>query len=483
MLEQMLRHTVRWTPTTHGRMLGFQVGAMACVIVLATAAILVVRARASDAQAARLATAQLSSAVYAEHSLEGTALADRRFPATAASQRVFLDKQIHTAISDLRRLGHISGAGGVAAVAIRFDAAVERTLEAIGRGDMAQAANVDAAQIDPVASSFTRRLDADSAALARSAHSQAQIADLVSIAIALLTAGLLAWFARRILLVERRAAHDAALARAARETEAELRQAQKMDAVGRLAAGVAHDFNNLLTGIVGYASLIATRAASDHPNNKAAHEIIRCAHRAAELTRQLLAFGRKQDLHESQISTRELLDGMRGLIAGVTRGNVTVSYDIRDDPLVFADANQLEQVVLNLVVNAQHAMPAAGAIAVSLQHVQFDCGRSIRGELLAAGSYALITVADTGHGMDAETLSKIFEPYFSTKGDLGTGLGLPTSLGIVAQSGGQIDVTSTLGVGTRFEIFLPAIGVRALEDGSSAAIVAERIPLVAVSSH
>jgi signal transduction histidine kinase len=469
----MVRHTVRWATGTRGRLLGFQVGAMACVIVLATTGILVVRRSASNAQAARLATAQLSSAVYAEHSLEATALADQRFPATAENQRVFLDEQMRRAISDLHRLGHTSREEGVASVAIRFDLAVEHTLDAIGRGDFGEAQNIEAIQVDPIASSFTRRLASDSATLARSARSQAQIADLVSVGIALLTAAFLGWFARRILVVERRAANDAALARAARETEAELRQAQKMDAVGRLAAGVAHDFNNLLTGIMGYASLIATRSSPEHPDSNAAHEIIGCADRAAKLTRQLLAFGRKQDLHESEISARELLDGMRGLIAGVTRDNVSVVYDFHEDPLVFADANQLEQVVLNLVVNAQHAMPGAGAIEVSLQHVHLKFDRSVRGERLAAGSYALIVVADTGHGMDAETLTSIFEPYFSTKGDQGTGLGLPTSLGIVAQSGGQIDVASTVGVGTRVEIFLPAVGVRSVESGNFAAPAAE----------
>ena len=475
--SRMQRHIVRWATGTRGRLLVLQVGAMACVILMATAGILVVRRGASNAQAARLATAQLSSAVYAEHSLEATALADQRFPASAESQRVFLDRQMHNAISDLQRLGRASGEASVAPIAIRLDLAVEHTLKAIGRGDIAEARSIENTQIDPVISGFTHRLDGDSAALARSAHSQAQIADLVSIAIALLTAALLGWFARRILVVERASAHDAALARAARETEAELRQAQKMDAVGRLAAGVAHDFNNLLTGIMGYASLIATRVSPTDPNNKAAHEIIGCAHRAAELTRQLLAFGRKQDLHEAQISTRILLDGMRGLIAGVTRENVSVVYDVREDPLVFADANQLEQVVLNLVVNAQHAMPGAGEIAVSLQRIQVESDRSIRGELLAAGSYAQITVTDTGHGMDEETLAKIFEPYFSTKGDLGTGLGLPTSLGIIAQSGGQIDVASTLGVGTCFEVLLPATGVRAIESASSAVEIARsRVP-------
>jgi signal transduction histidine kinase len=459
--EQMLRRIVRWAADTRGRLLGLQVGAMVCVIAVATAAILVVRRGASDAQAARLATAQLSSAVYAEHSLEGTALSDRLFPAAAERESLFLDKQVHSAISDLQRLGRGSGQGSIAPVAIRFDRAVEHTLEAIGRGDLADARKIDATRIDPVASSFNLRLAADSAALARSARSQAQIADLVSVAVALLAAGCLGGFARRILVIERRSAHDAALAQAHRETDAELRQAQKMDAVGRLAAGVAHDFNNLLTGIMGYASLIATRVSPDDPNSKALNEIIGCAHRAAELTRQLLAFGRKQDFHESEISTRALLDGMHGLISGVIRENVNVSYDIRDDPLVFADANQLEQVMLNLVVNAQDAMPDGGAIEVSLRHVQLEPDRWVRGERVAAGNYAQITVADTGCGMDAETITKIFEPYFTTKGDMGNGLGLPTAAGIVAQSGGQIDLTSTLSVGTRFEILLPAIGVQA----------------------
>jgi len=441
----MLRRIIRWATGTRGRLLGLQVGAMVCVIVVATAAILVVRRGASDVQAARLATAQLSSAEYAEHSLLIAALSDRRYPEATARERMFLEAQMNSALSDLRRLGRMP-----APASIRFDRALDRALAAIGRGDFADARYIDATQIDSAASSFDRQLGAESAALARSARSQAQIADLVSLAVALLAAGFLGWFARRILLAERRLA-----------AEAELRQAQKMEAVGRLAAGVAHEFNNLLTGIMGYASLIATRVSPDDPNNKAAHEIIGSARRAADLTRQFLALGRKQTLHESEISTRALLDGMRGLISDVIRENVTVSYDILDDPLVFADANQLEQVILNLVVNAQDAMPDGGAIELSLQHIQLESDRSVRGERLAAGRYAQITVADTGPGMDAETISKIFEPYFTTKDDMGNGLGLPTAAGIVAQSGGQIDLTSTPGVGTRIEILLPAIGVQA----------------------
>jgi signal transduction histidine kinase len=477
----MLRRMTRWTTHSRGRTLGLQVGAMACVILIATAAILIVRQRASNAQAARLATAQLSSAVFAERSLEATALADRVFSEAAETERRRLDRLETVAIAELDRLGiRRPGQDSVAPIAVRFDLAVEDALRAIGRGDLATAHRIDDNQVDPIASSFTGRLSADSTALTRKAQSETDIADLVSVAVALLAAACLGWLARRILLVERRSAHDAAMGLAARETEAELRQAQKMDAVGRLAAGVAHDFNNLLTGIIGYASLIATRATPGEPNNEAANEIIGCADRASELTRQLLAFGRKQDLHESVVSLRELIDGMRGLIAGVVRANVSVFYDFRADPLVLADVNQLEQVVLNLVVNAQHAMPDGGAIDLALESVTVGPERSIRGEPLAAGRYARITVTDTGSGIDAETITKIFEPYFTTKGDLGTGLGLPTSVGIIAQSGGQIDLTSTPGAGTRVEILLPAIGVRTANPASVEPAASFR-PLTAVA--
>jgi signal transduction histidine kinase len=478
----MLRRMTSWTTDSHGRALGLQVGAMACVILAATAAILIVRQRASHAEAARLATAQLSSAVFAQHSLEANAIADHVFSGATEIERRRLDAQETIAIAELDRLGiRRPGQGSVAPVAIRFDHAIESALKAIGRNDLAAAHKIDDTQVDPIAASFTSRLNADSNTLARTAQSEADLADLVSVAVALLAAACLGWFARRILVVERRSARDAALAQAARETEAELRQAQKMDAVGRLAAGIAHDFNNLLTGVMGHASLIATRVLPGDPNNTAAHEIIACTARAADLTRQLLAFGRKQDLHESQISTRELIDGMRGLIEGVVRANVNVSYDIRADPFVFADANQLEQVVLNLVVNAQHAMPGGGNIDVSLNLVQIESDRSVRGEWLPAGSYAQITVEDTGCGMDAETITKIFEPYFTTKGDMGTGLGLPTSVGIVAQSGGQIDLTSTPGVGTSFEILLPTVGAARVAEGSSFEPAPQRRPLTAVA--
>jgi signal transduction histidine kinase len=433
---------------------------MVCTIVVATGAILAVRGHAGGVQAAQLATAQVSSAVYAQHSLEGTALADRQFPAAVETQRLYLDGQMATAIADLQRHDHAADPRGLTSLAIRFDGVIEDALAAIARRDFTSAQRIDRTQVDPIAAQFARRLSADSSALARSARAESRVADFVSLVVALLAAGFLAWLARRVLEIERRSAHDAALARAATETEAELRQAQKMDAVGRLAAGVAHDFNNLLTGIMGHASLIATRVSPDDPNNKSAHEIIGCAARAAELTQRLLAFGRKQELRAAEVNLRALVEGMEGLIAGVLRDDVTVLYDLRDDPCVLADANQLEQVILNLVVNAQHAMPNGGAIGVSLEEVEFSSERSVRGERLAPGSYAEIVITDNGDGMDADTITKIFEPFFTTKGEQGTGLGLPTSVGIVTQSGGQIDLTSTLGSGTRFQIFLPTLRAR-----------------------
>ena len=460
-MTEMLRSTKTGT-LGHALTLALQVAAMVGVIVVATSLILVVRGNAAGVQAARLATAQLSSAVYAQHSLEGTALADRQFPTTVGDQRLFLDAEMAAAISDLERHGHQAGHGGLGPLAIRFDRVVERTLAAIGRHDFIAAQRIDNRQVDPLAALFSRRLSADSAKLARSARTESRIASLVTLAVALLAVAFLSLLARRILIVERRAARDAALARATRESEFELRQAQKMVAVGRLAAGVAHDFNNLLTGIVGHASWIASRVSPTDPNNKAAHEIIGCAHRASELTRQLLAFGRKQDLHEERVSTRALIEGIQGLIAGVVRANVNLTYRLHDDPFVFADANQLGQVILNLAVNAQHAMPDGGTIEIALDGTEFGSERVIRGELLPAGSYAHITIADTGCGMSPDTISKIFEPYFTTKGEMGTGLGLPTSLGIIAQSGGQIDLTSTLDVGTRFEIYLPALPAQQL---------------------
>jgi signal transduction histidine kinase len=459
----MLRQTAKAAIRTRGRMLALEVGAIACVILLATVSVLVVRARASDAQAARLATAELSSAVYAERSIEANAISDGRYPAAAERERVYIKTQLLAAIAGLRQAGvRTADEGNSAPIAIKFDRDVEAALRAIDRGDLRTAERIDLVRIDPVAASFSARLNADSARLAVTARSDARIADLVSLAVALMAALFLAWFARRILVVERKAAHDAGIVRAKTDNEDELRRAQKMDAAGRLAAGVAHDFNNLLTGILGYASLIEARAPAGEPDNKAAYEIIGCAQRASELTRQLLAFGQRQELSATELSLRSLLDGMRGLFLGVLREDVELAYDLREDLIVFADGGQLEQVMLNLVVNAQHSMPRGGAIDISLRHIQLEHARSIRGESLAAGSYAQIGVEDTGHGMDGETIAKIFEPYFSTKGELGTGLGLPTSAGIVAQSGGRIDLTSTPGLGTRFEIFLPTVGVRPL---------------------
>ncbi len=237
--------------------------------------------------------------------------------------------------------------------------------------------------------------------------------------------------------------------------EAQLRQSQKMEAVGRLAGGVAHDFNNLLTVIMGYVSMLL----NDSPASAAIpqlEEIERAASRAAALTHKLLAFSRKQIMQPRIINPNTVISGMeeflRRLIGEPVRLVTVLSSGLGN---VKADHNQVELVIMNLVVNARDAMPKGGRIVIETRNVHLDTG--IRS--LQPGSYVLITVADTGHGMDEETAIRIFEPFFTTKElGKGTGLGLSTALGIVEQSGGAITVESAPGKGAKFSVYLPLAG-------------------------
>ena len=253
---------------------------------------------------------------------------------------------------------------------------------------------------------------------------------------------------------ERRAAEEAL-----RKSEDELRHAQKLEAVGRLAGGVAHDFNNLLTAIVGYAELLAKRAGDDGVVREHAELIARAGEQAATLTRQLLAFSRKQLLLPRVIDLNRLVVAMEQLLQRVIgeRFNLKTIPAARDGR-VKADPNQLEQVLLNLSVNARDAMPNGGTLTIRTGNVELD-GTGPDGHMsnpLSSGRYVVLAVTDTGAGMDEETKSRIFEPFFTTKGPgKGTGLGLSTVYGIVRQSGGAISVETAPGRGTTFRIFLP----------------------------
>jgi len=245
---------------------------------------------------------------------------------------------------------------------------------------------------------------------------------------------------------------------ALRKSEEELRHSQKMEAVGRLAGGVAHDFNNLLTAIIGYAELIATRTSSNSLAKQNAELIRKAGEQAAALTRQLLAFSRKQILQPKVIDLNSLVVEMEKLLRRV----IGERFDLQSHPnaengRVKADPSQLEQVVLNLGVNARDAMPRGGRLIIRTENVHLD--RKTAPQIatsLVPGDYVMLSVSDNGAGMDEETKSHIFEPFFTTKGPgKGTGLGLATVYGIVRQTGGGISVESEPGKGSTFRIYLP----------------------------
>jgi PAS domain S-box-containing protein len=248
--------------------------------------------------------------------------------------------------------------------------------------------------------------------------------------------------------------------RVLRETEAQLRQAQKMEAVGRLAGGMAHDFNNLLTVIRGYSDLLLGRLGATDVIRKDTEEIKKAADRASGLTRQLLAFSRRQFIATKVLDLNALVANMDGMLRRLI-GEDTVELSAELDAsigAIKADPGQVEQVIMNLVVNACDAMPKGGRLTIETRNVTI--GEEVRLDTVgvAPGSYVLLAVCDNGHGMDAETRSHLFEPFFTTKEKgKGTGLGLSTVYGIVNQSGGSITVESAPDRGTTFRIYFPRV--------------------------
>ena len=258
----------------------------------------------------------------------------------------------------------------------------------------------------------------------------------------------------------RYALRDWQTGRALREREDQLRQAQKMEAIGRLAGGVAHDFNNLLTAIIGYTEVILERVDPDEQTRRDVGEIRKAADRAAALTRQLLAFGRKQFLRPEVLDLNETVTGLMQMLPRVIgEHNQTVPRLAPGLWRVTADPSQMEQVLVNLVLNARDAMPTGGTIAIDTANVELTPTRiANEGLTLPAGAYVMLSVSDTGTGMDANTRAHAFEPFFTTKPKgKGTGLGLATVYGIVDQSGGAITIQTALGHGTTVRIFLPAV--------------------------
>ena len=261
---------------------------------------------------------------------------------------------------------------------------------------------------------------------------------------------------------------------ASKQLEAQLRQAQKMEAVGLLAGGIAHDFNNLLTVITAYGQLLRAEFADGDERREEVEEVLKAAARGAELTRQLLAFGRKQVLRPRVLDVNGVVAGVRPMLARLLGADATL--DARLAPSlsrVEADPGQLEQVLLNLTANAGDAMPGGGRVTIETADVELDAAavRALPG--LSPGRYVLVSVSDTGVGMDEATRLRVFEPFFTTKGTgKGSGLGLATVYGIVKQSGGAVTVRSAPGEGTTFEIYLP----RAAREGGRDAGAAPPAP-------
>jgi signal transduction histidine kinase len=264
------------------------------------------------------------------------------------------------------------------------------------------------------------------------------------------------FFEQRVTLLnemtERRGAEEAL-----ERSEEQLRQSQKMEAVGQLAGGVAHDFNNLLTVIIGYTDLLIERCGHDRVSLQSAEMVRKAGEQAAALTRQLLAFSRKQILQPRVIDVNALITEMEKLLRRVIGEHIDVRTILdAQHSRVKADPSQLEQVLINLGVNARDAMPGGGVLTVRTTEVLLNEESSRVQAGLQSGKYVLIAVTDTGDGMDRETQERIFEPFFTTKGPgKGTGLGLATVYGIIKQSGGGIAVESAPGRGASFRIYLP----------------------------
>lgn len=241
--------------------------------------------------------------------------------------------------------------------------------------------------------------------------------------------------------------------------EEQLRQAQKMEAVGRLAGGIAHDFNNLLTVIVGYCDVLLSRAKPGDAGSAELREIRKAGESASALTRQLLAFGRKQVLNLQPTALNDLVAQMENMLRRTIGENIALATDLAPDLwLVRADIHQLQQVVMNLAINARDAMPSGGRLTIGTRNVLVGEDAPARPPDCPPGPYAALSAEDTGCGMDEATVREVFEPFFTTKEPgKGSGLGLSTVHGIVRQSGGFVEVESRPGLGTTFRVYLPRV--------------------------
>ncbi len=244
-----------------------------------------------------------------------------------------------------------------------------------------------------------------------------------------------------------------------REARTQLVHARKLEAIGQLAGGVAHDFNNLLTVINGHSELALLTLRDDDPSRASMEGILDAGQRAANLTRQLLAFSRRQVLAPEILDPNTVLRNLDSMLRRLIGEDIQVTSNLSSDVLrIQVDPGQLEQVIVNLAMNARDAMPDGGQLSISTSNVQVSTGQAAEYVELDPGAYVAIRVADSGTGMTEEVQSHMFEPFFTTKDQgKGTGLGLATVFGIIKQSGGHIDVESAPGQGTKFEILLPAV--------------------------
>jgi two-component system, cell cycle sensor histidine kinase and response regulator CckA len=259
-----------------------------------------------------------------------------------------------------------------------------------------------------------------------------------------------------------------------RVLEDQFRQAQKMEAVGRLAGGIAHDFNNLLMVVSGYTEVLLDQISAENPLHSKIESIQQASDRATALTRQLLAFGRKQLLELKVIDVNAVVRDMERLLCPLIGENIELTTTLTADVgCTRADAGQLEQVLMNLVVNAKDAMPSGGKICIRTASVTLDDSYRPENTFIKRGPYVMISVSDNGHGMDRETQARIFEPFFTTKEKgKGTGLGLSTVYGIIKQSGGYVFVQSELTRGTTFTIYFPRVDEPSEAIGAASAPVA-----------